>query len=231
MANVTKKPVGHTIWLKIILTVLVFIPAYAQIPYDPQETSDVIAAVLSHPLITSVAWMLSIFKLLLLAVVVLPVINLRFSRKLLLGYYSLILLIVGVFQNAAHTTEYGFVFLTGNALIQFVVLIFCVLDIIKNKTVVEHKNLNKKRLWIIPLMLLAFFMPYSVDSANLVYPSFTWDVLYNEAGVTYCMITPVVIGPDAALFKRHKQGNPVGYIVCWLHLRTVKYGHLVCHAT
>lgn len=189
-----KKPLGHTIWFKVILTIFAFIPAYAQVPYDPQKTSDVVAAVLSRPLITSVTWLLPIFKALLLATVVLSMINSRVSRKLPLGYYACILMVVAAFQNAAHTAEYGFVFLTGNALIQLAVLAYCLLDVIRNKTVIKHENFNKRRLWIVPLMLLAFLMPYSADSGNFVHPSLTWNVLCNEAGVTYCMITPVVIG-------------------------------------
>ena len=43
-------------------------------------------------------------------------------------------------------------------------------------------------------MLLAFLMPYAVDGANVAQPALTWRVLDNEAGVTYCMITPVAIG-------------------------------------
>lgn len=37
-------------------------------------------------------------------------------------------------------------------------------------------------------------MPYSVDMQGVVRPSFTLAVLWNEAGVTYCMITPCIIG-------------------------------------
>lgn len=79
---VQKKPVGHTIWLKIVLTVLVFAPLYVGVPYDPEKTSDIIAAVLKQPLIASAAWALPMFKLLLLAAVLLTVVSTKFSRKL-----------------------------------------------------------------------------------------------------------------------------------------------------
>jgi hypothetical protein len=55
-------------------------------------------------------------------------------------------------------------------------------------------TLNKKRLWIVPLMLLAFFMPYSINEMGNIYPHISLNVFYNEAGVTYCMITPIIIG-------------------------------------
>ena len=43
-------------------------------------------------------------------------------------------------------------------------------------------------------MILAFLMPYSVNSIGNIYPSLALRIPYNEAGVTYCMITPIVIG-------------------------------------
>jgi len=192
-----KKPLGHTIWLKIVMTILFFIPAYAQVPYDHSEIPDIIAYVLADPLVVQATWLLPVFKLLLLMAVVLPLIapaRMRFSGRIAMGYYTFILLVVGVFQNMATTSAYGFVFLTGNALVQFIVLGFCAYDCFKGKTIIDKKNKNANRIWVIPLMLLAFLMPYSADCMCNIYPAMTLSVLYNEAGVTYCMITPVIIG-------------------------------------
>ena len=189
----SKKPIGYSIWLKLILTILIFIPSYSQVSYDPAKTPDVIAAVLSNPIITSLTWVLPISKLLLLFVAIVPIISNKTSAKIVLGYYAFILLIVSVFQNIAHTTKYGFVWLIGNTVVQLVVVSFCIYDVIKNKTKINGV-LNKNRLWLIPLMLLAFLMPYGVNEVGNVYPDFPLHVFYNEAGVTYCMITPVIIG-------------------------------------
>jgi len=188
------KPIGNTIWLKIVLTIVLFIPAYAQVAYDPAATTDVIAAVMSNPFVIQVSWLLPIFKLLLLAVVILSIVNIKTSKNILIVYYAFILLVVGIFQNMANTEEYGFVILLGNILVQFIVLAFLIYDIIKSKTKIDNKSLNTKRLWIIPLMLLAFLMPYAINSDGNIYLSFSFSILFNEAGVTYCMITPVVIG-------------------------------------
>ncbi|MCL2378657.1 MAG: hypothetical protein FWC77_05975 [Defluviitaleaceae bacterium] len=188
---------GHAKWLKIVITLLFFVPAYTQLAHDPAEIPDVIAYVLSDPFVVQVTWLLPIFKLLLLGAVLLPLIGparLKFSNRITMGYYAFILLVVGIFQNMANTTAYGFVFLIGNALVQFIVLGFCAHDFAKGKTKINKMNFNANRIWIIPLMLLAFFMPYSADCLCNIYPAITLGVFYNEAGVTYCMITPVVIG-------------------------------------
>ena len=192
-----KKPLGHTIWLKVVMMIVFFVPAYTQVAYEPSEIPNIIAYVLSDPFIVQVTWLLPIFKLMLLVAVMLPVIGpawLGFCKRVTMGYYAFILLIVGIFQNMANTVAYGFVFLTGNALVQFIVLGFCAYDFAKGRTVIDNKNINANRIWIIPLMLLAFFMPYAADCMCNVYPAITLSVFYNEAGVTYCMITPVVIG-------------------------------------
>lgn len=198
---VKKKPLGNKIWFKVFLTVLIFLPSYTEVGFDPANTTDVIASVMKHPLIISTEWFLPIAKLLLLAVIISSFIFAQISKRLLLGYYTFILLIVGIFQNMAYTHDYGFVWLIGNTLIQFAVLGYCLFDVIKSKTEIKKENLNKRRLWIVVPMLLAFLMPYSINSENYVFPAFNSNVLINEAGVTYCMITPVVIG-NLLLFSK-----------------------------
>lgn len=189
-----KKPLGHKIWFKIILTLLVFIPAYSQIPYEQIDTTSVIASVLANPLIASISWLLPVFKLLLLCVSITPFVFREKSEKVVFGYYAVILVIVGVFQNMAQTEAYGFVWLLGNSLIEFAVLGFCIYDLIKGKSKIQKQSFNRRRYWIIPLMLLAYLMPYAISDAGAAIPAFTLHVLYNESGVTYCMITPVIIG-------------------------------------
>lgn len=189
-----KKPLAHTIWFKIILVFILFVPSYSQIAYDPVHTSSVIAAVLSHPLIISVDWLLPLTKIALLLATIIPFSYKRNSARIFLGYYAVILLIVGFFQNMAITKDYGFVWMIGNTVIQLVVMSFCIYDVIKRKTVFNPDLINKSRLWIGTLMLLAFLMPYAVTDSNTITPALPLTIFHNEAGVTYCMITPVIIG-------------------------------------
>jgi len=104
------------------------------------------------------------------------------------------LAVVGIFQNIAQTEAYGFAWLPGNTLIELVALGFCVYDLAKGKTQMQRQDFNKRRCWIVPLMLLAYLMPYAVSDAGAVIPAFSPSVFYNEAGVTYCMITPIILG-------------------------------------
>lgn len=196
-----KNPLGHTIWFKIILTLLVFIPPFSQITYDPANTPDVIAAVMAKPLITSVEWVMPLAKILLFVVIVLSVINKKFAHRILLGYYGLSLLIIGILQNISITEEFGYVWLTGNTLVQLMVFVFCLMDVLRNKTIIAKEHFVKSRIWMVFPMLLAFLMPYSVDMSGIAHPSFTLSIFLNESGVTYCMITPVIIGTLLLFFK------------------------------
>ncbi|MEA5015506.1 MAG: hypothetical protein VB099_13190 [Candidatus Limiplasma sp.] len=192
--RIAKKPLGHAIWFKLILTLLIFVPAYSHVPYEPMDTTSVIASVLVHPLIVSVPWLLPVSKLLLLCVVIAPFILVEKSGRIVTGYYAFMLIVVGIFQNIAQTEAYGFAWLPGNTLIEFVALGFCIYDLAKDKTRIQRQDFNRGRCWIIPLMLLSYLMPYAVSDAGAVIPAFSPSVFYNEAGVTYCMITPVILG-------------------------------------
>ncbi len=192
MNQTEKKPLVNRVWFRIFL----FFPLYTQKSYDYAKTTNVISAVLTHPLVTRVAWTLPLAKLLLLAAALLPFLvqNGRDVAKPLLVYYALILLIVGIFQNMSPTDEYGFVWITGNTAVILAVMLFCLLDLIGERTRIRHENLDRSRLWVVVPMALAFLMPYAINEAGHIQPSFTTQILGNEAGVTYCMITPVILG-------------------------------------
>lgn len=129
-----RKPLGRSIWFKIFLTILIFLPPITEISYNSANTTAVIASVLQHPLIVSVPILLPIGKLALLISAVITMITDKFSTRVILIYYCIILLIVGIFQNMAVTNDYGFVWLTGNTLVQFSVLLYCLKGEYQQKT-------------------------------------------------------------------------------------------------
>ena len=178
-------------WFKILLVLVMFCPLITEQKYNHQYTTNVIGSVLEHPYINNIGVGLIITKIILLVVCLLPLLMKEKSCKYILGYYGVILLFVGLFQNMSNT-EYGFTFIIGNMIVQYIVSICCFNDVIKSKSKISKEDLNKKALWIIPLMILAFLMPYIIEN-NKIIPSIS-TIFTNEAGVTYCMITPVIIG-------------------------------------
>lgn len=194
MQNNTIEPFAQSVRFKAIVLILFFIPPYSQRPYETIETTEVIGHIMSQPLITNIYFFLPIAKLLLLFAAAIIFVNPRRFTRLFLGYYSFILIIVGVFQNMSFTEEYGFVWLSGNTIIILIAATACMYDVIKQKTVFNRDSFEIKRLWVLAPMLLAILMPYAVNEQNIAVPSFELSMLMNEAGVTYYMIIPVIIG-------------------------------------
>lgn len=178
-------------WFKILIICLMFIPVFTEIKYNSQYTTKVIAEILMNPLIIQIKWILPITKLVLLMVALTPFIMKKSSEKIIFAYYAIMLLIVGVFQNMGNT-QYGFSFIIGNLIVQFIIAGFVIFDLIKGKSKIDKYSFEKKYLWVVPLMILAFLMPYTLNN-GIINPSLK-SVLYNEAGVTYCMFTPVIEG-------------------------------------
>ena len=189
------KPLTSRWWFRAVLIVLfVFVPPYAVLPHDSSQVSDITAATLAHPLAYEISWLLPIAKLLLLAAVIAPLfIGVRRGGRWLLGYYSLVLIIVAIFQNMAQTEQFGDTWLIGSTLVQLVVAAVCIYDLRRGLTGIDRSSLALRRVWLVPLMALAYLMPYAVNASGHVYPSLA-HILTNEPGLTYCMITPIVIG-------------------------------------
>lgn len=186
------KPLSHRLWFRILLAACFAIPAIVESPYDPAETASLVRAVLQDPYAVSVPALLPLAKLALVVAAALPFLGVRWSARILLGYYAGILLVVGFLQNMADTDQFGHAWLIGNTLVQMVVAAWCLIDIVAGRTRFERANLRPRRLWLLAPMALALLMPYQIRAGQIV-PSLG-AVLWNEAGLTYCMITPVVLG-------------------------------------
>lgn len=190
----SKKPFFYSVWFKVILLLVTFIPTYTEIAYDPANTSKVIASVLSNPPVNNFGFFLPVAKILLALAAIAVTVGTKKSSRILLGYYAAILVVIGIFQNMSGTSAYGFSWIIGNTIVMLIVSAFCAYDAIKGKSDFDKKHFEAKRLWVIFPMLLAWLMPYAINEQGIVKPDFSLFVFLNEAGVTYCMITPVIIG-------------------------------------
>lgn len=70
-------------------------------PVFGQDTPALIQEVLANPLVNKIPALLPLAKLLLVVVAALAVVGLRHSARLLVIYYAAVLVVLGVFQNAA----------------------------------------------------------------------------------------------------------------------------------
>ena len=189
-----RKPFTQTNWFRAAVLICLFLPLYTQSPYDPQQTPDLIYQVLSHPLTSHLEPLMSIFKLGLLLAVLSPLFLKRRGAAVVLAYYTFLLFIVGALQNTTITENYGFVWIVGNTIVHYMLAVICLVDICKRHTQLSRHHFDKSKLWIAPLMLLALLMPYGVSADGNAIPDISMRMLTNDAALTFCMITPVVIG-------------------------------------
>ncbi|GMU63000.1 MAG: hypothetical protein AMXMBFR34_47630 [Myxococcaceae bacterium] len=168
------------------------IPAVTALPFDPIQTPEVVRAVLQDPFVVSAPLLLPVAKVALIAAAILPFIGVRWSGRILLGYYAAILVIVAFLQNMANTEQFGYAWLVGNTVVQVIVAAWCLIDVATGRTILDRAGLRTGRLWLLAPMALALLMPYRIEGGNVA-PSIE-SAPWNEAGVSYCMITPVVLG-------------------------------------
>lgn len=101
-----RKSVTHRWWFRALLLALFMLPAITDVPYDPANTTAVIQTVLTEPLVVAIPELLPIAKLLLLGVAVMPLLGVPKAERFVLGYYAIILFVLSVLQNMAHTESW-----------------------------------------------------------------------------------------------------------------------------
>lgn len=156
-------------------------------PVTGGALTDLIPAVLFDPLAESVPALLPIAKLLLLGVAVAGLLGVRHHPRIILGYYAAILVVIALTQNAADLGDRGFALITGNAVGQLIVGTMAFIGL---RSATDNSTLRRGRLWVTPLMALAWLYPFVLDD-GVVRPGLD---VFNGAGVTYCMVTPVIAG-------------------------------------
>lgn len=192
----------HQWWFYGGVLVLFFLPAYASTPFDPRETPELVKTVLSHSLVYSAVptMMWPIFKI---APMVLIAGVLWFGRRMgrwLALYAAVNFALVAVLQHMALTTSYGFVVITGNLVVYSVVALVWLWEAVvqENDWRVPHEPWG--RVWVVPLAIFAFWLPVNPVTFG---PTFNpWYLVANDAGLAFCMMTPVYLALLVRYFPR-----------------------------
>ncbi len=207
----TVSPGQHAGWiLPLVLLLAMFgIPSVqGGAIIDAQQIPELIQYVLMQPWSESVPVLLPLAKLALLAAAIAGVVGIGPYPKTVLVYYAAVLAIVAVFQNTASLPG-GVSILLGNMVAQLVVAVFCLLGIRRTRTAPLHRE----RLWLLPFMLWAWLYPFALEDGIVVAGGWT-GVFTNAAGVTYCMVTPVIAGTMA--LRSAAYGRTTRVMVGWL---------------
>lgn len=178
-------------WFYLIAIVLFFLPSYSLLPFDPGKTSELIAAVLSKPLIYSIPELMPFFKLIpALLILVLFIWGDKLTR-LFDMYAAITIFIFALLQNMAVTQAFGFAVLTGNVIVYSLVALTWFWEARIKATVLTFRRLPIWRYWVVPVAFLAFWFPVNAETLgpDLSLPQ----LLSNSAGLTLCMMLPVYL--------------------------------------
>lgn len=188
----TAIPLGQARWLKVVLLLALMIPPITAAGIDPSNTSDLIKTVLQRPLAYHWPVLLPIAKYALLGIALACLWQPRWTGPLGWGAYAVWLVLTGFLQNMALTERWGFAWAIGNTIPMLAVAAIAGADVLGGRTRVEE-GLLRQRLWVLAPMAFAWLFPYAVNDGRFV-PGLSAHALWNEAGMTYCMITPVFLG-------------------------------------
>lgn len=178
-------------WLYPLLLLLFFIPSYASRSYDPRQSVALIGQVLSAPLIYTFPVLMPIAKVIILVLSVGVLMYGNRMRRVFNFYVAVLYLAIALFQTTALTDTYGLVVISGNMALVLIVSLTWVWEVVAERNDFEPRKRPLWKWWVAPLALVSFLAP--VDS-NTMSPDFNpVRLLTNEAGLTFCMMTPVVL--------------------------------------
>lgn len=190
-------------WLYLLLLLLFFIPTYASKSYDPRQSVDLIGQVLSAPLIYVFPALMPIAKIVPVALIVGVLAYGNKMRRAFNVYVAVLYLALAFLQTAAVTNTYGLVVISGNLALVLIVALVWVWEIVVERNDFGTRKHPLWRWWVAPLAVVSLLAP--VDASTMS-PDFSpVRLLTNEAGLTVCMMTPVVL---AVLTLFHPTVNP-----------------------
>jgi hypothetical protein len=156
-------------WIYTILLILFFIPAYTSKSYNPQQTANLVEAVLRAPLINAVSNFYFILKILPIVIVILLLSLGNRIRRLFYCYVMILFVAIALFQNSAYTEQYGFVLLISNVVYMLIAALAWLYALIKGNGDFEKADPAP---WKWPLLALALFAFWFPVNESTIQPDF-----------------------------------------------------------
>ena len=178
-------------WFFLFFILIQFIPPYASKGFEVAETGEFIGEVLSHSLVYNLPSFYLIFKILPLVLIICVILFKNRVTRIFNIYVVSTYFLFAFLQNIAFTERYGLAIITINIVMFLLVALFWIWEVAIQKNDFSSPIKLSKKCWIIPLAFVAFWYPINPETMcpdfNIIY------LLTNEAGLTFCMMTPVYI--------------------------------------
>lgn len=178
-------------WVYLVLLLFFFIPSRASRDFDPRESMDLIGQVLSKPLIHAFPVLMPLAKAIPVVLIGgLMAFGNRMRRPFNV-YMALLYIALAIFQTTAITDRYGLAVITGNLALLLVVGLVWAWEVIAERNDFTARKRRLWKWWVAPMAAAAWLAPVNASGMR---PDFSLvRLLSNEAGLTVCMMTPVVL--------------------------------------
>ena len=175
------------------LVVISMLPPLTKVAYDPRNTQDVIASILMASLVPYGAWGW-VFHVATLALIALALFRPHVAGRVLAAYMGVNYLLIAALQTTAVTEEYGFAVQTGALVATLLLGMLWLWVACRNKLHVSFKGIPLWRWILLPLALLVFWSPMSLEGSKVV-PNWNPVLLLTSVdyGLAYCFVTPVFL--------------------------------------
>lgn len=179
----------------LLLLIIFFLPPYAERPFAPQETGNVIRELLfvtSNPAPYTV--LAPVFHLATIALIALIALRPTHAGRVLAAYMGVNYLVIGWVQTQGVTESYGYVVQTSSMVACALLGVMWLVVSFQNRLNISFNNLDWRHYTLMPLALLAFWSPATVTDVA-VYPNFDPILLLTSPayGLSYCLTTPVFL--------------------------------------
>ena len=176
-----------------VLIVVNLLPSYAEKPYLPQETQDVILNLLMVA-VAPYAPYAPVFHLATVVIILLVFLKPGKMGRLVAGYVGVNYLVIALAQSMGQTQKYGFVVhiaaLATMLLLGGTWLVVAFRDDIRP----TFRKLTLPEYGLLGLALLAYWSPYAVTD-GVIHPDFNPLLLVTspDYGLTFCFTTPILL--------------------------------------
>jgi len=184
---------GHK-WLYpvvyLLFVIITFLPLYAEMPYEPQDTQDVILNLLMVS-IDPYKHLGPVFHLATFLIVALIAVYEERMGRILAAYMGVNFLVIAFAQSMGTTEKYGFVVHTGALVTSLVLGITWLVVAVRGTLKPSFKSVPPLRYLLLPLAILVFWSPIN----DAVQPYFNPALLITspDYGLTFCFTTPVFL--------------------------------------
>lgn len=174
----------------LLFVVISFLPVYAEKPYAPQDTQDVILNLLMVS-IGPYKQLGPVFHIATLIMVGLIAVFGTKMGRILAATMGLNYLIIALVQTMGTTEKYGFVLQTSALVTSVLLGIAWIAAAVRGTLEPSYKNVPSLRYLLLPLALLAFWSPYNSDVQPDLNPALL--ITSPDYGLTFCFTTPVFL--------------------------------------